>query len=291
MHEWPLLIFTLLLGAAIGLTGIAALFGAFLRAGGMNDGPLAYTLRPPVIAAAVLGLVALAASFLHLGYPLNAPNALRHVDSSWLSREIVGTSIFIGFICLTAFWSIWKGTPNLFMLLVCFIMGIFDTVFMGELYRNTSVTTWMHEYTHVMFIGGVVLCGALLGLMLIGPRAARTSGVPVRWMFAWAAGLSLAAIAAELIVLPSYVSFIETAARKAVVTLPFPAVAVYQQFGDVRCLHWALSLIGGALILYAAWKAFYQEKLRFGTAAVAAFFLISGAIFGRIGFYAIHALA
>jgi DMSO reductase anchor subunit len=43
----------------------------------------------------VLASLGLLASALHMGYPLNALNALRHVSSSWLSREIIFASLYL----------------------------------------------------------------------------------------------------------------------------------------------------------------------------------------------------
>lgn len=43
----------------------------------------------------MLASLGLLASALHMGYPLNALNALRHVSSSRLSREIIFASLYL----------------------------------------------------------------------------------------------------------------------------------------------------------------------------------------------------
>ena len=70
----------------------------------------------------MLASLGLLASALHMGYPLNAFNALRHVSSSWLSREIIFLPVFylaaLGFATLLMFvkkpgwshcwlWQVW----------------------------------------------------------------------------------------------------------------------------------------------------------------------------------------
>ncbi len=75
--EWSLLLFTLLVPL---MTGMLA----------------RYILHPAPLSALLFtgtGLLAILFSLLHLGRPLRAWKALRHVGSSWLSREIAGFSV------------------------------------------------------------------------------------------------------------------------------------------------------------------------------------------------------
>lgn len=69
----------------------------------------------------MLASLGLLASALHMGYPLNALNALRRVSSSRLSREIIFASLYLaalGFATLLMFvksgagshcwlWQVW----------------------------------------------------------------------------------------------------------------------------------------------------------------------------------------
>ena len=94
MHELPLLIFTLFLQGSVGVTLWLA-FGSTQRSALL-----------PAAGAFVLASLGLLASALHMGYPLNALNALRHVSSSWLSREIIFASLYLaalGFATLLMF--------------------------------------------------------------------------------------------------------------------------------------------------------------------------------------------
>ncbi len=78
--EWSLLLFTLLVPL---MTGMLA----------------RYILHPGPAAALLFtgtGLLATGFSLMHLGKPLRAWKALRHVNSSWLSREIAGFGLSYG---------------------------------------------------------------------------------------------------------------------------------------------------------------------------------------------------
>lgn len=91
MHELPLLIFTLCLQGSVGVTVWLALGRQYAVEGRVP----ARGALPAMAGAFVLACVGLLASALHMGYPLNALNALRHVASSWLSREIVFASLYL----------------------------------------------------------------------------------------------------------------------------------------------------------------------------------------------------
>ncbi|EIN6321677.1 dimethyl sulfoxide reductase anchor subunit [Salmonella enterica] len=91
MHELPLLIFTLCLQGSVGVTLWLALGRQYAVEGRVP----AHGALPAMAGAFVLACVGLLASALHMGYPLNALNALRHVASSWLSREIVFASLYL----------------------------------------------------------------------------------------------------------------------------------------------------------------------------------------------------
>ncbi|WP_028573880.1 dimethyl sulfoxide reductase anchor subunit family protein [Desulfonatronovibrio hydrogenovorans] len=96
--ELPLVIFTVLSQAAIGLVIISSIrqFAA--------EGP-AGNVRGEWLAALVLLLVGLTASLFHLGHPLGAVNAVKHLSNAWLSREAVGVSLFLALV-IVGFFSI-----------------------------------------------------------------------------------------------------------------------------------------------------------------------------------------
>jgi anaerobic dimethyl sulfoxide reductase subunit C (anchor subunit) len=286
MHEWPLLIFTILFTAAVGLTGFVALAGVLL--GGELDAAGRYrVLRDPMLAACGLAIAGLAASFAHLGYPLNAPNALRNVLSSAMSQEIVLASAFIGAICLAVLLMLRSASVSLSIVAGCFVVGLAAVWFMGEAYRNSSVLTWTHPNTHVMFFGGTVLMGVVLGLAMIGPRVVGLTGLYK--LFAWAAAVVLAGLAAQLAVLPSYVTAIHANPMNAVVTFPVQPLELFQAYAGMSAVRWAVSLAGAAVLLYAVWRAVRsKEQVGFALIVAAGILLIGGEVVGRYVFYATH---
>lgn len=141
MHELPLLIFTLFLQGSVGVTLWLA-FGSTQRSALL-----------PAAGAFVLASLGLLASALHMGYPLNALNALRHVSSSWLSREIIFASLYLaalGFATLLMFVKKPGWKP---LLVVAGLVGLVDVFCMAQIYMHASVVTWQHVNTLVLFFG------------------------------------------------------------------------------------------------------------------------------------------
>jgi DMSO reductase anchor subunit len=139
MHELPLLIFTLFLQGSVGVTLWLA-FGSTQRSALL-----------PAAGAFVLASLGLLTSALHMGYPLNALNALRHVSSSWLSREIIFASLYLaalGFATLLMFVKKPGWKP---LLVVAGLVGLVDVFCMAQIYMHASVVTWQHVNTWCCF--------------------------------------------------------------------------------------------------------------------------------------------
>jgi Fe-S-cluster-containing dehydrogenase component len=95
--HWPLVVMLVLTQLSVG----AFFVGLILEQ--TFDGPLPDTLRPLHAAAALgFGLLALAASLLHLGRPQFAFRAILGLRHSWLSREIVAFGAFAALATLYA---------------------------------------------------------------------------------------------------------------------------------------------------------------------------------------------
>jgi len=78
--EWALLVFTIVMPALVAWLG-----------GGVVRTPR----KPPLLVFAGLGALVMLLSTMHLGKPLRAWRAILNVKSSWLSREILFTNLFL----------------------------------------------------------------------------------------------------------------------------------------------------------------------------------------------------
>lgn len=158
MHELPLMAFTLLLQASVGMT----LWLAFLHRHILITSSARPVMRPPLLLAFLAGAVGLLISTLHLGYPLNAMHALSHFSSSWLSREIIFGALYLALLGLsTLLVMLRKGGWQLLLMLAA-VVGIVDVFCMAQVYIHTSIITWQHYNTLIMFLGTVGILGSAL---------------------------------------------------------------------------------------------------------------------------------
>ncbi|WP_019243565.1 MULTISPECIES: dimethyl sulfoxide reductase anchor subunit family protein [Bacillus] len=163
MHEWPLLIFTISMQAAIGGMLVLWLFHRSLEKNGVDT----YSaLRIPLIVIAVLSLVGLGASFAHLGKPSHAFNTILGFGHSWMSREIVFTGCFIALAIITVGLFFVQKKVNPWLLLVTALVGLVDVYAMAAIYSNTLVNGWDSANTFLSFYGTTLTLGAILMLSL-----------------------------------------------------------------------------------------------------------------------------
>ena len=169
LHEMPLVIFTIAAQMSAGsfiVLGLIHLFGAKAPQAVMDrvTDPALYAIGPLL----VLGL---AASTFHLGSPMRAANALRHIGTSWLSMEILAGLLFaaLGFLFAAMQWFKW-GSHRLRQVLAMLTaaVGIFLVFCISKVYSLRTVPAWATWHTPVRFfittflLGGLAVAAALV---------------------------------------------------------------------------------------------------------------------------------
>ena len=303
LHELPLVIFTIIAQMSVGsfvVLGLIHLFGARAGRGAIDkvSDPALYAIGPIL----VLGLLA---SMTHLGTPIRAINALRHLDSSWLSREILFGLLFAAVGGAFAFsqWFKWL-TPRLRQVLagLAALVGLALIWSMTMVYLLPTVPAWDSWATPVRFFATTFLLGSLaVGAALVVTadvrrrRGAAVDEVSERVIMSSLRGIAIGAITmlgVEFVVLPLYLGKLATAGSAATTASSGVLVNTY---GGYAVAQLVLVFLGVALL------GVFLSRLakRFSSAAyvqliaiapVAAFVLVSaGEIIGRMLFYASYA--
>lgn len=273
MHEWPLIIFTLLVQASVGLT-------LFIGCSALGRHPDFRALRKALIVACVCGGVGLLASVAHLGYPLNAFNSLRHYASSWLSREIIFAALFLGLLGLTTLLALMTRRVVAWLAMLAGLVGLADVYCMSNIYINSAVVTWMHVNTLFMFYGSVLILGAVLAMNLIAPRGRAREG----WNLpGWAAIAVIIAVAARLIVQPLYMGFLQQHVGDNV-TFPLSALAAFDALASVRMTSWIIMALGAGLFAHAMRK----ERIARGYVVTGSLLLVVAEVLARFTFFSLN---
>lgn len=174
-HELPMIVFTVLGQMSVGafvVLGIVQVFAARRYGAAAVDkvtDPALYAIGP----ALVLGL---GASMLHMNDVLNTLNVVRHLSSSWLSREIVFGVAFagLGFAFALAQYFKW-GTPVLRRVLAALtaVVGLGLVTAMSMIYYTLSTVpawhTWatpVQFFTTTFLLGTVAVGAALTGAVM-----------------------------------------------------------------------------------------------------------------------------
>ena len=157
---WSVVLFTTIAGAAQGL--VVALAAAML--GGVTLSPSFVVLMLEL--AAVMLVVGLAASFLHLGRPGRAWRAAMKWRTSWLSREVIVLPAFIGLVALWVVALRIGAPPSLVGLafpLAALVLAALLWVCTAMIY---ACLRFIEEWAHPLTVVNFLLIGLASGFVL-----------------------------------------------------------------------------------------------------------------------------
>ncbi|MTD37055.1 hypothetical protein GIX45_00105 [Erwinia sp. CPCC 100877] len=266
MAELPLIIFTLLVQGAVGLTVAILLFQLATR-NTLPAGEIRHIILPPLMITAIATACGLAASTLHLGYPLNALNALRHVTSSWLSREIVFASLYLAAVGLAAILALFFRKFSIPLQLTAGVLGAIDIFCMGAIYVHSSVATWTHFNTWVVFFGAALSIGATAGLWAFGVKAHVDDNLR-RKIITCAVAVLIATTLIRLLEQMSYFSYLSGAGLSEAITFPHQPLAEFEQLRGWYIAAWVILIAGVAIQALSARFKVHKPQLAVGCCAV-----------------------
>lgn len=238
MHNWSLVCFTLFTQSAIGLVWVSVAERWF---GGGTQAD--FSIWPMSIALTLTGL-GLYAALAHLAKPRLAPNALRNLTASWLSREVLLVQAFAGAVALLIFISLLEASPGLVILeTTACLLGGAALFAMARVYLLKTVPVWNSPATLLEFAGSAMLLGGALGAVLTVFGATDQPGKSPA-LIAAVIGILLGLILKLTAISPSLTA--EQAARDQ--TWYEPTVAPLSK-GRALTVRMGLNLAGLALIL------------------------------------------
>ncbi|WP_025121720.1 MULTISPECIES: DmsC/YnfH family molybdoenzyme membrane anchor subunit [unclassified Serratia (in: enterobacteria)] len=282
MHEWPLIIFTLLVQASVGIT-LFTTFSLVMAEQGLSSQEKHCYALPFMLFAFIAGALGLMVSTAHLGYPLNAFHALRHVESSWLSREIIFASLYLAFLGLGTLIALLKKRLPIVLLLIASLLGIVDVFCMSSIYVHSSVVTWMHFNTYLMFFGSVLSLGAVGSLWSLAVRPDLPSPL-TRKVAVTAAVLLIAITLCRLLAQPLYMEYLTSVWSSDVITFPHQPLVAFAQLASLRLASWVILIAGVcALALSSRCHRINKRWLTMGSGLI-----VVAEVLLRLGFFSIQ---
>ena len=299
IREWALIVFTILTQMAVGsfvVLGIVHYFAArklgLAEADRVSDRAL--------LAIGPVMVLSLIVSLFHLGNPLNAYRAVTNLGSSWLSREILFSVLFVvagGAFAIAQWRKIGTFAARNVLAWIAALIGLVLVFNMSNVYLLPTQPAWDTLATPVSFYTTALLLGVLaVGAALVAnyaytqrkdPACADAQCLLMRSTLRWLALASVVLLGVELVVVPFQIAYVTagTTAGQASVGL------LFDQYGVVLALRLALAFLGaGILGLFVYQNAMSADREKFvGTLAYGAFALVLVAeVLGRFLFYATH---
>lgn len=246
MHELPLMIFTLFLQGSVGVTLWLGLVRQRSTSMGISRKRPAMAMLTGAFIVACAGLMA---SALHMGYPLNAFHALRHFSRSWLSREIIFASLYLAALgaSLIFAWSgksVWKP-----LALLAALLGVIDVYCMAQIYIHSSVVTWQHVNTLLLFVCST----GILGSVAISLAELKGTLHFVHRIAPYAAALVVLLVVARFAMQPFWLADI-TAADAQIMTFPHSPLQMLHQLRGVQVFSSCLSIAGMLCFAFGGMK-------------------------------------
>jgi len=263
--DLSLVCFTLLIQSAIGLIWVGTTASILTDAKSLGH---AFT----ALALIALGL---ASSLSHLARPRQAPNALRNLAASWLSREVLLVHLFGGAVFLIIPASLLTGsTGRIVVEFAACILGATALFAMTRVYLLKTVPVWKSPATSLEFTGSALLLGGAVAALLIAFK----SGQSLFKMEMTAAGIAIfLGLVLKVMAMPLAFS-----ARKAADDQTwYKLSAPYFSIGRIWAFRMGLNLTGLLLLPIAIGG----DGLNGAGACLCLLCFVIGEIVGRLHFY------
>ena len=266
MEHVSLTLFSICLQAAIGIM-VFVTIGRLINKDGV--------FKNAMFVAAGLGIIGLFSSMLHLGRPFKAFYALNQFASSWLSREIWFSGLFVGLTVLAVLVLIIKPQNKAIIngvSLVASAVGLAAIAVMSSVFTNSSVPFWQGGATFVEFYAAAISMGAIIFVFL-------SIGEAVKLKKLVAFSVVAAIIVQVVAVMPNLIS-LANSSNEAIIG----SLAILNGLATVGILKWLFILIGAMLVVWVAKDEISPAMTN--TVMVSALLLFVGQLVGRYMFYA-----
>lgn len=173
-RDWTLVFFTSLTQMSVGII-LCFTMSSFLTGGSGAFTGTGLSLESPVVLALLLAGAATFISFLHLGKPSNAPNALNNLRGSWISREILALGVYSASLVavLLSGWRTGSSEYGPWLLGLGCASGAVLVFMMIRIYRMPTIPAWNGWYTCMSFATATFSLGLIAFLMLFFTGLAR----------------------------------------------------------------------------------------------------------------------
>ena len=299
VHEWSLVIFTILAQMSVGSFIVLGVIHFFTRRAEGEEAANRLSDRALLAIGPVL-VLAMLASLFHLGNPVNAPRAVTNIGSSWLSREIMFGVLFAvlgGVFAIMQWRKMASFSVRNIVAILAAVAGVALVYSMSMVYMLPTQPAWNTLATPVFFASATLL----LGLFAIGaayvanyayvqrtdPGGAKEVRTLMSSALRWIAVAAVLVLGAELVAIPLYLAQLSTGPAAAIAS----AQMMVGDYGLFLALRIVLVFIGAGVLgffLYHNAASPGREQILGNLAYLAFGLVLVSEVIGRYLFYVTH---
>lgn len=266
MEHLPLMLFSLCLQAAIGTM-------VFMMIVKLTQKEQEFKIA--ALTTAILSVVGVLASLIHLGTPTHALNSLLNLGSSWLSREVLFAGAFMGLAILYVILLYVKPAAKSVLhgigWLASFV-GLAEVFMMAKVYTSSSVVSWQGAVTYIEFFASMIVFGAAILFL----TSAKSLDSKTKTYFAISVAVAVGAQVA--FTLPHYINLgLMDGAGTA-------SAALLSEMSGLVITQWLFLVLGAGFLLFSKIQ---EGKINFTGYYLTGTVLCLGLVIGRYLFYAI----
>lgn len=282
--EWALVIFTLLAQLAVG-TWVVALSLKTLISKKLNPNLAAQLTGPAFLLAGPIIGIALVISFFHLGQPMLAYGAIANLGSSWLSREIIFSGLFM-FLWIAAFYLNYRKAKAADTVgWITAIVGVLAVFSMASIYHFASIPAWETVNTYIAFFATTIVLGSITVATSVcfAAKGSKLEKDVVKFLFQ----LSFFALAAVVIQL-IFVAINIMNLGNGIGAAQNSAQLQLSAYSTQLIFHGLFGIVGALLLVIVLQRNIKKEAVVLPTSLfyVAFLVILVGEFFGRYLFYA-----
>lgn len=268
--EWSLIIFTILIQCAVGIWFYGILVNKLLGDYLPEFAAIKASWRPLLVVGPMM-CIGLIISLFHLGTPAQAYASIANLFSSWLSREIAFSCLFL-FFWVISMVKLRRERAGQVVSLVTLLLGFVAIFSMSSIYFTTPLPPWTTLYTYIGFFATMLVLGAVTYIFLLSTAKGFHGGERLGKIF-WQ--LSLLTLGVILLQIAAFGYHFHS----------FGA----EEFLLLAILHGLFLILGGAGVLISAYQGKINQRGKAWRLIVTlGFFLLwGGELLGRYLFYVI----
>jgi len=281
-QEWPLILFTLLGQLAVG-TFLLLMIARTVLSKKDNQGLSRQWTKNGFFAVAVTMAIGIGLSMFHLGAISNAINTLSNFGSSWLSREIVFSGMFLALVAVTFLMDHYKKNIAAIGWFTSAI-GLVAVYSMASVYATTIIPAWTHMNTYMAYFGTTFVYGivGVIACMFLLNKGRKLESANLTFL-RYISLVGFVVIILQLAFLPAYFTSLAGSGIAGQASLEL----MFESYSFTMVIRWLLTLIGGGLFIFIFYR--FAENMTAKTPSliyVAISLIIVGEFMGRYLFYA-----